>query len=248
VPDEQLARGALIYQQQCAQCHGGDGRGGLVQGTDRRAPPVRDLELGYVDLVLRTGRMPPVGDPFDNRLRKPTVTGEEREALVTWIDAEFGLTGGIPEARPGDPAKGLQVYSVHCAHCHGSSGAGGVAGAGAFTPSLTGYEPVVIAEAIRVGPFEMPQFSREQVTDEEVNHIVGFLQQVEEEESTPIFGLVEINPVYASGFVALLALVMVFSLFWIGGTPAWFPDPRPEPRDKPRNLPPHQPRTQDHEE
>ena len=234
----QLERGGLIYQQQCATCHGGGGQGGLVPGTDRRAPTIEGLEIAYVDLVLRTGRMPPPGDPFDNRLRKPVVLGEDREALIAWIDAQIGLVGEIPQAEPGDPARGLQGYSIPCAHCHGSSGGGGVAGAGAFTPPLTGYEPVVIAEAIRVGPFEMPRFSRGQITDEEVDHVVAFLQHVEEEEKTPLFGLVEINPVYASGFAVLLALVTIFSLFWIGGTPAWFPDPRPDPRPGPADKEP----------
>jgi ubiquinol-cytochrome c reductase cytochrome c subunit len=229
---EQMERGALLYQQRCAQCHGGNGSGGVVQGTDRPAPAVDQVEVAYVDLVLRSGRMPPPGDPFDNRLREPTVTGEDREALVAWMTDAFGLEGEIPEVQAGDPAEGLPVYAVQCAHCHGSSGGGGVAGAGAFTPPLTSYEPVVIAEAIRVGPFEMPRFSEEQLTDEEVGAVAGYLAAVEQEQGTPIFGLVEINPVYASAFVALLALVVVLSLFWIGGTPSWFPDPRPEPEEK----------------
>lgn len=237
--EPQLGQGAQIYQQQCAQCHGGDGQGGTVTGTDLPAPPMRGLPVAYVDLVLHTGRMPPVGDPFDNRLRKPTVTGEAREALVAWMDETFGLTGGIPQAQPGDAATGLQMFGVQCAHCHGATGAGGIAGAGAYTPSITGYEPVVIAEAVRIGPFEMPAFSPEQITDEEIDGIVAFLTIVEEERRTPIFGLIELNPVYAAGFVALLALVLLFSLFWIGGTPAWFPDPRrDDQREEPGGTPP----------
>jgi ubiquinol-cytochrome c reductase cytochrome c subunit len=232
---EQLQRGALIYQQQCAQCHGGDGRGGTVRGTGRPAPPLRSQGVGAdstanpvtiasVDLVLRTGRMPPVGDPFDNRLRQPTVTGADREALLAWIRSAFGLTGQIPEVRLGDPGRGLQVYGAQCAHCHGSSGGGGVAGAGAYTPPLTSYEPVVIAEAIRVGPFEMPAFSPAQVNDQEVGDIAAFLRTVEEERTTPLFRLVELNPVYAGAFVALLSVVLILSLLWIAGRPASFPD------------------------
>ncbi|MGH8930166.1 MAG: c-type cytochrome [Egibacteraceae bacterium] len=229
---EQVRQGALIYQQQCAQCHGGDGRGALVRGTDRQAPPLRGLEVAYADLVLRAGRMPPVGDPFDNRLRQPTVTGEARESLIAWMTQEFALTGQIPEAMPGNASAGLQVYQQQCAHCHGATGAGGVAGAGAFTPPLTEYDPVVIAEAIRVGPFAMPRFTQSQITDQEVNDVVGYLQFVEDEPRSPIFGLVELNPVYAAGFVALATLVLLFSLFWIGGTPAWFPDPRKDSKSE----------------
>lgn len=228
---EQAQQGALLYQQQCAQCHGGDAQGAIVPGTNRQAPPLRGLPITYIDLVLRTGRMPPPGDPFDNRLRKPVVVGQDREALVQWMDQAFGLSGEIPVAMPGDPSLGLQVYQQNCAHCHGATGGGGVAGAGAYTPPLTGYDPIVIAEAIRVGPFEMPQFSRKQITDEEVDAVVGYLEFVREERGTPIFGLTELNPVYAAGFVALAAVVLLFSVFWIGGTPAWFPDPRKGPEE-----------------
>lgn len=233
---EQLQRGALIYQQQCAQCHGGDGGGGTVRESGRPAPPLRGTDIASVDLVLRTGRMPPVGDPFDNRLRKPTVVGAEREALLAWMSGAFGLVGQIPEVQMGNAGRGLGIYSAQCAHCHGSSGGGGVAGAGAYTPPLTSYEPIVIAEAIRVGPFEMPAFSPTQISEQEVGDIAAFLTIVEEERRTPIFGLVELNPVYAAAFVALVAVALICSLLWIGGRPAWFPDPAsPRDDDRPQN-------------
>ncbi|MGH8908398.1 MAG: c-type cytochrome [Egibacteraceae bacterium] len=231
VSEAQRQQGALIYQQQCAQCHGGGGQGGTVPGTNRQAPPMLGLPVASIDLALRTGRMPPAGDPFDNRLRSPTVTGEDREALVGWMRQAFSLQGEIPAVQAGDPSRGLPIYQQQCAHCHGASGGGGVAGAGAYTPPLTGYPPVVIAEAIRVGPFEMPQFSQDQITDEEAGDVVAYLDYVEEERGTPIFGLVELNPVYAAAFVALAAVALLFSLFWIGGTPAWFPNPRKRPEE-----------------
>ncbi|MGH8901610.1 MAG: c-type cytochrome [Egibacteraceae bacterium] len=228
----QEERGALIYQQQCAQCHGGDGGGGTVQTTGRPAPPLRGVDVAYVDLTLRVGRMPPAGDPFDNRRRAPTVTDADREALLAWMSSAFGLVGQTPEVRVGDPGRGLEVYGAQCAQCHGSSGGGGVAGAGAYTPPLTSYEPVVIAEAIRVGPFEMPAFSEAQISDQEVGDIAAFLSLVDEERGTPIFGLVELNPVYTAAFIALVAAVLIFSLLWIGGRPAWFPDAQQEPEEK----------------
>jgi ubiquinol-cytochrome c reductase cytochrome c subunit len=226
-----LQRGALIYQQQCAQCHGGDGSGGAVQGTGRPAPPLRGTGVAYVDLVLRIGRMPPVGDPFDNRRLNPTVVGADREALVTWMSSAFMLSGQIPKTTVADPRRGLEVYAAQCAHCHGANGGGGVAGAGAYTPPLTSYGPILIAEAIRVGPFAMPAFSRTQISDQDVGAIAAFLRTIGEEHGTPIFGLVELNPVYAAAFVALVAVVLTCSLFWIGGRPTWFPDPQRDPQD-----------------
>jgi ubiquinol-cytochrome c reductase cytochrome c subunit len=236
VSQDQLQRGAQIYQQQCAQCHGGDGSGGTVQVTGRPAPPLRGTDVAYVDLVLRSGRMPPAGNPFDNRRRSPTVTGADREALVAWMSTAFGLSGQIPQVQIGDPRHGLQVYSAQCAHCHGATGGGGVAGGGAYTPPLTSYEPIVTAEAIRVGPFEMPAFSETQITDQAVGDIAAFLNMIAHERGTPIFGLVELHPVYAAAFVALLAVALVCSLLWIGGRPAWFPDPQQEPESEPKDT------------
>lgn len=231
--EAERARGETIYQQQCLQCHGGAGEGAVVPQSGREAPPVNDVGVAYVDLVLRTGRMPPPGDPFDNRARRVQVEGEDRRALVGWMAEAFELEGDIPVPPEGNAAEGLQVYNDNCAHCHGNTGAGGVAGAGAWTPALLGYDPVTIAEATRVGPFEMPRFSEDQITEQQVGDVVAYLAEVREHRGTPVFGLVELNPVYASAFVALLAVAMMFSIMWIGGRPSWFPDRTPPPTDDP---------------
>jgi ubiquinol-cytochrome c reductase cytochrome c subunit len=81
-----------------------------------------------------------------------------------------------------------------------------------------------VAEAIRTGPFEMPRFGPEQISDAQVGDVAAFLDAVEAEHTTPL-GIVEINPVYASGFAFVLALVVLISALWIAGRPSWFPDP-----------------------
>lgn len=218
-------QGELLYSQECAQCHGAEGNGSLVPGTDRRAPALRGLSVAYMDLVMRTGRMPPPeNNPFDNRARQVAFSDEEREAIVSYLERDFELTGDLPEVSGGEAAKGREVFEINCAACHGATGSGGVAGQGAFTPGVTGYEPVAIAEAIRVGPFQMPAFGSDQISQEEAGDIAAFLEEVESEDGT-LLGLVELNPVYASGFVILLALVALVSLTWIGSRPPWFPDP-----------------------
>lgn len=237
VADEQL--GATIYASQCAQCHGADGNGGLIEGTDEPAPALAGVDrvtVPYVDLVLRTGRMPPPGDPFDNRARQVDLNDEERQALVAYVQEAFGIPGAVPEVRSGDAATGREVFAANCAQCHGSAGAGGVAGAGAWTPQVSDYGPVVLAEAVRVGPFEMPAFGPEVVSDAEIGDIAAFLAAVREEPQTPL-GLVELNPVFAAAGVALLSAAVVASLLWIAGRPQWFPDPvattpPPEPAEE----------------
>ena len=223
--------GAQLYSQACAQCHAADGSGRVVQGTDRRAPALDgrpEVTAAYMDLVLRTGRMPPAADPFDNQPRQVAFTDDERLAIVAWTVQQFDLEGDIPEVPEGNAGRGQSVYAANCAQCHGATGGGGVAGAGAWTPDVSQYDAVTVAEAIRVGPFQMPAFGPDQISDQEMGDVAAFLEEVRHEEGTPL-GLVELNPVFASGFVALLALVMILSLFWISAKPTWFPDPeRPE--------------------
>jgi ubiquinol-cytochrome c reductase cytochrome c subunit len=227
-------QGAQVYAAECSQCHGADAAGGPVLGYEGEAPSLLaednpDVDVAYLDLVMSTGRMPPAGSPWDNRERAIQVDEEDQAALIAFMVEEFGTPGEIPQVdvEAGDPASGQAVWTSNCAHCHGSTGAGGVAGAGAWTPQVTGQEPEVIAEAIRVGPFNMPRFDESQLTDQEVNDVVAFMDETATEEGTPVFGLVELNPVYASAFVFLFAVAMLASLIWIGGRPARLADPDP---------------------
>lgn len=228
--------GGLLYAQQCASCHGAGGAGGEVPQYGGQAPSMLPEENGnitvaYLDLVMSTGRMPPAGSPYDNRERQVVFDERERDDLIAWMVREFDVPGSQLELGEGDAAAGQVVWAANCAHCHGSTGQGGVAGAGAWTPSVVDKTPQQIAQATRVGPFQMPQFLDGQITDEQVDDVVAFMAVVEEEPATPILGLVELNPVYASGFVIALTLLLLVSLVWIGGKPKWFPDsPAATPR------------------
>jgi len=222
--------GGQLYAQACAQCHASDGGGATVPGTDRTAPALSgspEVTASYVDLLLRTGRMPPAGDPYDNQPRAVAFDDGQRQAIVAYMTDEFDLTNDladVTELPEGDAGAGQAVYAANCAACHGSTGAGGVAGGGAWTPAVNVYDTTTIAEAIRVGPFQMPAFGEDTISDQEAADVGAFLEEVSNEPGTPL-GLVELNPVFASGFVALLAVVMILSLFWISSKPTWFPDP-----------------------
>lgn len=223
------AEGARLYALNCASCHAANGLGTEVGDTGRLAPPLRDSEqvtASYMDLVMRTGRMPPAASPFDNRPREVVYDEAERLAIVAYTVEEFGVENDlfVVEEEAGDPSRGQQLWAANCAACHGSTGAGGVAGGGAWTPRVNNLEATTIGEAIRVGPFQMPAFDNEQISEQGMADVAAFMAEVESEEGTPL-GLTELNPVFASGFAALLAVVMLLSLFWISGKPSWFPDP-----------------------
>lgn len=224
-PAEESDRGDTLYTRHCARCHSADGSG----RANERAPALKGMEAARVDLVLRTGRMPPADEDGSGKAMEWNDTN--RETLVEHMTAVFDLEGPLLEPELGDPAAGREVFATHCAACHGYTGDGGVAGAGALTPRIVGLDPVVIAEAIRVGPFQMPAFVEEQVSDEEIGDIAAYLTEIVGEETTPL-GLGELNPVFLAAFVGLLALAMILSCLFIAGRVSMFPDPEADEPDE----------------
>lgn len=216
------AEAQTLFQTNCATCHGGAGQGGATP-AGRPAPAIAGPEgvgAAYWDLVMSVGRMPPPADPFDNRARERLLDDDEIELIVDWAIAELGVEDDRPEVGEGAPGRGLEVYGLNCAHCHGSTAAGGVAGGGAWTPALLGLDDQTIVEAIRVGPFEMPAFSTDQISDQQAADVAAFIHEIGEETTTPL-GLLELNPVFASGFVILVSAAMIVALMLIAGRPAW---------------------------
>lgn len=228
-----VAEGSRLYALQCASCHAANGLGTEVGSTGKLAPPIANspqVTAAYVDLVMRTGRMPPANDPFDNRPRQVVYDEAQRSAILAFVISEFDVENDLFAVEEGDPARGQQLWASNCAACHGSTGGGGVAGGGTWTPAVSPLEPTTIGQATRVGPFQMPAFDERQISEEGMADLAAFMAEVDAEEGTPL-GLTELNPVFASGFAALLAVVMLLSLLWISGKPTWFPDPDVTPPD-----------------
>ena len=220
--DDPVTFAVESYAQNCSRCHGVNGQGGTVPADGREVPALvgnDDLSVAYLDLVLLTGRMPPAGDPFDNRDRHVFYSEAERSAMVAWMAREFDIPGEVPEVGEGEVARGLEVFARNCAHCHGNAGGGGTAGQRAWTPQVNNLPGLAIKEAIRVGPFEMPAFSSDVISEEDADAVVAYLEEVGGESGTPVLGLVELNPVFASGFVGVLALALLGSLLYIGSRP-----------------------------
>ena len=207
-PASDIEDGGAVYQRYCGICHNNDGSG--IPGTGEAAgPDLRDLPVAYVDLVIRTGRMPllhrPVG-AVEKRL-----TDDQRVAVVTWMTEEFGLHGEIPEVADGDPGRGQPLWLTNCAPCHGSTGSGGISADGTFAPDVTDVDATGIVEALRVGPFEMPRFGDEVLSEEDAADIAAYVQDLADAETTPL-GLSDVSRVYGGAFTGLIAMAMVGAL------------------------------------
>ncbi|NPV09773.1 MAG: c-type cytochrome [Anaerolineae bacterium] len=87
-------------------------------------------------------------------------------------EAEVGETPAAVAV--GDPEIGVVVFRQNCSGCHGTQAGGGIG------PTLagTGLPFETVLEKVRTGPSDMPAFPPEQVSDEDVAHILAWLQSL----------------------------------------------------------------------
>lgn len=218
-PQADGERGGELYQRWCAVCHATDGTG------TGAGPPIDDVPIALMDLTMRTGYMPLTDEGHGVRERR--FTDAEREAALAYMVDRFDLDGQVAEPRAGDVVRGQDLYTVHCAQCHGATGEGGVAGRDATVPNTRGLDPILVAQAVRTGPFQMPPFDDEQIDDEDLDAIVSFLA---DQPSQGPLGLGDLTRVAAFGWVLLLGGVVLVACRWISTHPLHGPTP-PDPVD-----------------
>jgi thiosulfate dehydrogenase len=102
------------------------------------------------------------------------------------------IVRNIVDVPSGDPVMGKQIYDESCGNCHGAphTGQGRISGAASIIPDDTltsfgtdpkkGARPVTI-EKVRHGKFfsiggNMPLFSTEALSDEQLGAVLGYLQ------------------------------------------------------------------------
>lgn len=128
-PDQVLDFPAL-YKQNCAACHGDQGKNGAAVSL---ANPVYLAISGEdnIQRVTSTGvpgtLMPPFGQAAGGMLTDRQVEILAHGIVDTWGRPD-GLAGSAPPGYtsnyPGDSARGQQAFTTFCARCHGSNGGG----------------------------------------------------------------------------------------------------------------------------
>jgi ubiquinol-cytochrome c reductase cytochrome c subunit len=203
-------RGRLLFQESCASCHGLDAR-----GIDGQGPDLRGAGAAAADFYLSTGRMP-LDDPGTQPDRhRPAFSRSEIDDLVAYV-ASLGPGPGIPRIPldQGDLSEGQKLFTENCAGCHQIAGRGGVV-TGGFAPILLDSTARQIAEAVRIGPYLMPVFGPEQLSDREVASIIRYVEYAKNPENPGGWGLFEIGPVpegMVAWLIGLLALVIVIRI------------------------------------
>ena len=220
------ARGRELYENACASCHGPDPAGPSYYPT---VPSLNNVGgAAAVNWVLRTGRMPWKDNKGPAIERgKQRFSDEDVRALVVYIGKAVG-DAQLPDVDParGNLQRGRELYGQACAACHGMNGAGAALGGENIAVSLQDVHPQDVAEAIKIGPGQMPvgggmtdyEFGTAQ-SQQDVDDIAAYVESLRtdpyNEGGAPIGGK---GPV-PEGFVAWvigLGLLVVASR-WIAG-------------------------------
>ena len=120
-----------LYGQNCAGCHGADGKGGAAIAL---ANPVYLAIAG--DAVLRRASangIPCTSMPAFAQSAGGMLTDKQVEVLVRgmrerWSNSDIFHAADPPPysaSSPGDPVRGAQAFATFCSSCHGDNGKGG---------------------------------------------------------------------------------------------------------------------------
>jgi ubiquinol-cytochrome c reductase cytochrome c subunit len=201
-----------VYLRDCATCHGSAG-----EGTPR-APQIATAGGALTDYELSTGRMP-IDDPDEPvHRRDPRYAPDEIAKLVDYVSAFGG--GGVPipdvEVRGADVPRGGELYRLNCAACHSWSGTGGAL-LGREAPPLEHSTPLQVGEAVRRGPGSMPSFGAESISDDDLNAVAAYVQEIQEPQDRGGNPLLHLGP-FPEGAVAWVVGIGALLLFvnWVG--------------------------------
>ena len=217
------ADGKALFGRYCASCHGPTGQGttgqqyGGSQGRNQnvqlgQGPSLRGVGALAADFYLRTGYMPLKKNGIQPRRSRLVLGPQEIDALIAYV-ASLGKGPPVPDVHPenGDVAEGMHLFRSHCAGCHQIVAQGGYI-TDAVPPALGEATPTQIAEAVRLGPYVMPAFSKKTISDAELDSIVKYVRYADHPDNRGGWALGNIGPIpegLVSWFLAGTVLIGV---------------------------------------
>jgi cytochrome c oxidase cbb3-type subunit III len=186
-PNE-IADFATLYSQNCAGCHGADGRGGAAIAL---ADPV------YLSIVDETAIRKVIANgvrgtsmPAFAQSAGGMLTDKQIDVITSKIRARWGRPGILDGANPpaytskstGNAPQGEVVYGTYCASCHGSQGQGGPKGSAITNDSFLalvsdqGLRTIVITGRPELGaPDWRGNLPGKPMSDQEITDVVAWL-------------------------------------------------------------------------
>jgi ubiquinol-cytochrome c reductase cytochrome c subunit len=167
------------------------------------APPLRGVGALSADFYLSTGYMPLQHVGLQPRRSRLVLTPSQIKALVAYV-ASLGQGPPIPTPHPerGNLSEGMKSFTDHCAGCHQVVAQGGYV-TGAVPPPLEDATATQIAEAVRIGLYVMPSFSKRAIPDDELDSIIRYVEYTKHPDNRGGWAIGNVGPV-PEGLVAWL--------------------------------------------
>jgi ubiquinol-cytochrome c reductase cytochrome c subunit len=220
-----VAQGQELYESHCITCHGSN-----LQGVQDRGPSLIGVGDAAAYFQVSTGRMP-LARQEAQAARKPPIAPfdpatEEGAHNLDALGAFIQANGGGPTRpavegqalRGDDPARGGELFRLNCASCHNFTGRGGALSSGKYAPDLDPSTEMDIYTAMLTGPQNMPKFSDRQLSPEEKEDIIAYVESVTNGNNNPGGNaLGGVGPV-SEGLVAFIVGIaaMIGFAMWLG--------------------------------
>ena len=188
VAPSELLDFAALYSQNCAGCHGAQGRGGAAIAL---ADPV------YLEIINQAnmrrviaGGVHGTSMPAFAQSAGGMLTDKQVDAIAGGIFSQWGQRGVLAGSdlrsyaprNPGNAANGELAFGTYCASCHGSQGQGGPKGSAIVNDSFLalvsdqGLRTVVIAGRPELGaPAWRGNVPGRPMTEQESTDVVAWL-------------------------------------------------------------------------
>ncbi len=133
VPPDEIVNFGVLYRQNCAGCHGVDGKGGAA--TALANPVFLAIADDTVIRRIASNGVPGTPMPAFAQSAGGMLTDKQIDVLVggirLWVKPN-ALSDQTPPPytapSPGDPQRGADAYRTYCSSCHGANGRGGSKG------------------------------------------------------------------------------------------------------------------------
>ena len=223
-PAASVKQGLALYGRYCVMCHGPNGSGvqrtpaNRVGGGPARdqmvqegaGPSLRGVGALAAHFYLTTGYMPLRNLGEQPRRARLLLTPGQIGSLIAYV-ASLGPGPPVPTPHPerGNLSHGQALFTRHCAGCHQAVARGGYV-TGAVPPPLGDATPVQVAEAVRLGPYVMPRFSKEQISDRELDSLIRYVQWTKHPDDRGGWSIGRIGPIpegLVTWFLAATVLV-----------------------------------------
>lgn len=223
--EDDVAAGKKLFLGNCATCHGLNAQGSPTTKFEGvPGPSLIGVGAASVDFQVGTGRMP-LAAPGPQAPQGPVNYTEKQIAQLAAYVASLAPGPAIPAenvtGEGGDIAKGGAIFRVNCAMCHNFAGAGGALTRGKYAPAIADISGSRIYSAMLTGPQAMPVFNDANISPENKNDVIAFINTSQDESKAGGAALGNLGPVTEGLFAWVVGIgALIGCAVWLGAKAA----------------------------